>query len=42
MDKLFEMLKKLISDKFYGIIEIHFEAGKIVYLKQVKTIKLKD
>jgi len=40
MDKLFDMIKKLIESKFYGTLEIHFESGKIVYLKKSQTIKI--
>ncbi len=40
MDKLLELLKKLIADKFHGSLEIRFEAGKITFLKKVQTIKV--
>jgi hypothetical protein len=40
VDKLFVLIKKLIDDKFYGSLEIKFEAGKIVLLKKVQTVKI--
>jgi hypothetical protein len=40
MKKLMELLNKLIAERFYGSIEIRFEAGKIVFVKQTQTIKV--
>jgi hypothetical protein len=43
MDKLkilLDMLKELVNDRFYGKIEIIFEAGKIVILRKNETIKI--
>lgn len=40
MQKLFAMIEKLMADKFTGSLEIRFEAGKIVILKKVQTIKI--
>lgn len=38
--KLFELIKLLMDTKFYGRIEIKFEAGKIVVCKKEESIKL--
>lgn len=38
--KLFEIIKELIDNKFYGKLEIKFENGKIVLCKKEETIKL--
>ena len=40
MEKLIDLIKKLIADKFHGSLEIRFEAGKIIFLKKVQTIKV--
>ena len=40
MEKLIELLKKLVADKFHGSLEIRFEAGKVTFLKKVQTIKV--
>jgi hypothetical protein len=40
MEKLFAIIKKLISDKFYGSLEIKFESGNIVVIKKTESIKL--
>jgi hypothetical protein len=40
MDKLFELVKKLIADRFFGSLENRFENGKIVYLRKSQTIKV--
>jgi hypothetical protein len=34
-----ELIKKLINDKFYGKVELSFEAGKIVLVKKTETLK---
>lgn len=34
-----DLIKVLIKDKFYGKIEISFEAGKIVLVRKTETIK---
>lgn len=38
--KLFELIKSLMDNKFYGSLEIKFEAGKIVVCKKEESIKL--
>ncbi len=40
MEKLIELVKKLITDKFFGKLEISFEAGKVVLLRKIQTIKI--
>lgn len=40
MDKVIELIKKLASEKFHGVLEIRFEAGNITFLKKVQTIKI--
>lgn len=40
MDKLIELIKKLVASNYFGSLEIHFENGKVTYLKKVQTIKL--
>jgi len=41
MDKLVALLKEfgLIAEKFYGVIEIKLEAGHIVLIRKIETIK---
>lgn len=38
--KLFELIRLLMDTKFYGSLEIKFEAGKIVVCKKEESIKL--
>lgn len=38
--KLIELIKNLVDNKFYGSLEIKFEAGKIVICKKEESIKL--
>lgn len=38
--KLFELINSLMDNKFYGSLEIKFEAGKIVVCKKEESIKL--
>lgn len=40
MNKLINLIKELITKKFYGSLLIKFESGKIVYIKKEQTIKL--
>jgi len=39
-DKLVKFIKDLIAGKFYGTFEINFEAGKIVNIRKIESIKL--
>jgi hypothetical protein len=40
MEKLFQLIKELITKKFYGEVVIKFEAGKIVCCKKTESVKL--
>lgn len=40
MEKLINLIKLLINDKFYGSLLIKFEGGKIVICKKEETIRL--
>jgi hypothetical protein len=40
MDKLITIIKELIDKRFYGKIEIAFEAGNIVNVKKTESIKV--
>jgi len=39
-DKLLELIRRLIARRFYGRIEIRFEAGRITQIKKEESIKL--
>ena len=41
-DRLFKMIQELIEKKFYGNIELRFEAGNIVSLKKTETYAKED
>ena len=38
--KLFDILKDLVHNAFYGEVVIKMEAGKIVVIKKTESIKL--
>lgn len=38
--KLYELIKGTIDDKFYGSIEIKFEAGKVTVIRKTESIKI--
>ena len=40
LKKLLDLIKELCDKKFYGSLEIRFEAGKIVVCKKEESIKL--
>jgi hypothetical protein len=40
LSKLFDLIKKLMDAKFYGTVEVKFEAGNIVLVRKSETIKL--
>ena len=42
IQKAYEYIKKLANDKFFGKVEINMEGGKIVNIKQSKTIKIHE
>lgn len=39
MEKLKELLKKMVDEEFFGELLIKFEKGKIAIMRQTKTIK---
>ncbi len=39
MIELIEMLKKLDQGRFYGSLEIKFEAGKVVLIRKSESFK---
>ncbi len=39
MHNINELLTELASQRFYGSLEIKFEAGKVVLLRKTETIK---
>jgi hypothetical protein len=39
MNELIEMLKKLESSRFYGSVEVKFEAGIITLIRKSETFK---
>jgi len=40
VDELFNLIKDLVKRRFYGALEIKFEAGRIVIVKKTESIKL--
>lgn len=40
LTKLYELMKGTIDQKFYGSVEIKFEAGKVTVVKKTESIKL--
>jgi hypothetical protein len=40
--KLLEMLKELTENRFFGRLEIIFNAGKIVHVKKEESLKLEE
>lgn len=42
LDKLIALIKELIARKWYGKLEIAFEAGKLVNCKKIENIKLTE
>jgi hypothetical protein len=42
MQEIFELLRTLARDRFYGAVTLKFEAGKIVVLKKEETFKPTD
>ena len=37
--ELIDLLAKLEADRFYGSMELKFEAGKLVMVKKTETLK---
>lgn len=40
LEKLVKLLKDLMDKKFYGSVEIKFEAGNVVIIRKTESIKL--
>jgi len=40
MGELIDLIKGLTTKRFYGTLEIKFEAGRVVLVRQTETIKL--
>lgn len=40
MDELYKLLQRLVMERFFGIIEVKFEAGNITIVRKTETIKL--
>jgi len=40
LSRLFDMLKKLVEEKFFGEVLIKMEAGNIVIIKKTESIRL--
>jgi len=38
--KLYELIKGTMDDKFYGSVEIKFEAGKVTVIRKTESIKI--
>ncbi len=41
MKKIFELIRELRENKFYGELLVKFEAGKIIVCKKTETLKIK-
>jgi hypothetical protein len=39
MNELSQLLRELEATRFYGSLELKFEAGKLVLLKKTETLK---
>ncbi|MEI6610966.1 MAG: hypothetical protein WCO53_14660 [Deltaproteobacteria bacterium] len=40
MARLIEIIKSLMTTKFYGQLTIKFEAGKIIHCQKTESLKL--
>mgnify|MGYP007051336724 CR=1 len=40
LDNVMVLMKNMEKNKFYGSFEIKFEAGNIVILKKIETLKI--
>ena len=38
-EKLLKFIERLLREKFYGVIEIHFENGRIFRLRKLHSIQ---
>jgi hypothetical protein len=39
MNELIQLLRQLEQARFYGVLEVKFEAGNVVLLKKTETFK---
>lgn len=39
MNELIEMLRRLESNRFYGSLEVRFEAGHVTVIRKTESIK---
>ena len=39
MNQAIELIRRLVSERFYGAVTVKFEAGHVVCLKKEETIK---
>jgi hypothetical protein len=42
MNRLFEMLKQLEVERFYGTVSLEFKAGELFLVRKEQTLKLKE
>ncbi len=42
MEKLIKYFTRLVKEKFYGSVEVKFEAGRIVIIRVNRTLKPED
>ena len=40
MEKLLKIINDLIRSKFWGVLEVRFEDGKVVFVRKTAHIKL--
>lgn len=40
--RLSDRLSKWVDDRQYGVLEIHFQDGKITHLRELRTLKLDE
>lgn len=40
LTKLYEILREMFQNQYYGSIEVKFEAGKVTIVKKTQSIKI--
>lgn len=40
LTKLYEMLREIFDNGFYGSLEVKFEAGKVTIIRKTESIKI--
>ncbi|MBC7196342.1 MAG: hypothetical protein H5U39_03700 [Deferribacterales bacterium] len=40
LTKLYEMLRDMFQNQYYGSLEVKFEAGKVTIVKKTESIKI--